>query len=468
MNDIHLSFWDLALIGLYVLILIVIGFRQAGKSRLNSPEDYLLANRGLTLPAFVATLVTTWYGGILGVGEFTYLYGLSSWVIFGLPYYFFAVLFALLLVKRIRASKQVTIPEMFYKQHGKTNGLIASLFLMLMTTPAPYILMTAFLLQVLLGWSFLASLLAATLFSTVYVFSGGFRSVVRTDKLQFLLMFAGFILLLVFAWIKIGPPLKIIDHLEPRMLIWHGGNSVQYIIVWFFLASWTFIDPGFHQRCAAAGSVSVARKGILVSVFFWFIFDLLTVSTGLYAAVYLQNINPVLSFPLLADSILPPVLKGLFFTGLLAIIMSTIDSFTFLSAMTFGNDIMPHFSCKKNQDHIIKRTRAGLLLTALIAIGLCILFPSVVRLWYVIGSIFIPPMLLPLLSAYFPAIRISNSNTTIAMAVSFVISLLWLIKGQLNSADGWPQYPLGLEPFIPGVLASIIIFGFFRVARGNR
>ena len=31
--------------------------------------DYLLAGRRVTLPAFVATLVTTWYGGILGIGE---------------------------------------------------------------------------------------------------------------------------------------------------------------------------------------------------------------------------------------------------------------------------------------------------------------------------------------------------------------------------------------------------------------
>ena len=32
--------------------------------------DFLVAGRRLTLPGFVATLVASWYGGILGVGEY--------------------------------------------------------------------------------------------------------------------------------------------------------------------------------------------------------------------------------------------------------------------------------------------------------------------------------------------------------------------------------------------------------------
>ena len=40
--------------------------------------DYLLAGRRLTLPAFVATLVTTWYGGILGVGEVSVIVAVAA------------------------------------------------------------------------------------------------------------------------------------------------------------------------------------------------------------------------------------------------------------------------------------------------------------------------------------------------------------------------------------------------------
>ena len=45
-----------------------------------------------------------------------------------------------------------------------------------------------------------------------------------------------------------------------------GGNSLQYLLVWFFIASWTFIDPGFYQRCSAAKNPDTAKKGILFSI----------------------------------------------------------------------------------------------------------------------------------------------------------------------------------------------------------
>ncbi len=85
---------DLFLIAIYFIAIISIGFsRKSGSNQFNS-KDYLLAGRKLSLPGFVVTLVSTWYGGILGIGENTYLYGLQTWVIFGLPYYLFALLFA--------------------------------------------------------------------------------------------------------------------------------------------------------------------------------------------------------------------------------------------------------------------------------------------------------------------------------------------------------------------------------------
>ena len=64
-----------------------------------------------------------------------------------------------------------------------------------------------------------------------------------------------------------GLPEKFLDPL--------GGNSVQYFFVWFFIAAWTFIDPGFYQRSAAAETPEVARKGILTAIIFWAIFDTL-------------------------------------------------------------------------------------------------------------------------------------------------------------------------------------------------
>jgi SSS family solute:Na+ symporter len=54
------------------------------------------------------------------------------------------------------------------------------------------------------------------------------------------------------------------QNLPPLHVKWHGGNSFQFIVMWFFIALWTFIEPTFYQRCYAAESESVARNGILI------------------------------------------------------------------------------------------------------------------------------------------------------------------------------------------------------------
>jgi len=466
MKTLNLSYWDgIALVG-YLILLFVIGYRSYRRTNVRDESDFLLGNRSLTLPAFVATLVTTWYGGILGIGEFTYSYGISTWIILGLPYYVFAALFAFLIAGKIRAAGQFTIADIFYKEHGRRVGILGSIFLLFMTTPAPYILMVALLLQIIFGWSFIISLLVGTTISTLYVFFGGFRSVVQTDKYQFIIIYGGFMIILGVLWNELGGFSYLRLNLDPIHLSWTGENSIQYIIVWFFLASWTFIDPGFHQRCSAAKTLQTARRGILLSILFWFIFDILTITVGLYAAASLSGINPLLSYPLLADKFLPPFLKGLFLTGLLAVIMSTIDSFTLLSAITFGRDLVWRIR-QKNSQNIIYLTRIGLFLTAIISIGLCLAFPSVIKLWYVIGSLFIPPMLLPVLTAYFPIYKLPFKSTFITMIASFSVSFLSFLWGQINQTIYGPSYFLNIEPFFPGFFLSILLYAVFYLTTKN-
>ncbi|CUU06508.1 hypothetical protein JGI2_01403, partial [Candidatus Kryptobacter tengchongensis] len=54
---------DIILIVLYFVSVLYIGFRAKKSDNNDAVEEYLLAGRSLTLPMFVATLVSTWYGG---------------------------------------------------------------------------------------------------------------------------------------------------------------------------------------------------------------------------------------------------------------------------------------------------------------------------------------------------------------------------------------------------------------------
>src|SRR3989304_4774107 len=120
-----LNLFDILIIIFFFITVLGIGF-WAGRKGSNEPDEYLLSGRQVGLKLFVLTTVSTWYGGILGVGEFTYRYGIVSWFTQGFPYYIFAFLFALFFAKKIREASLFTIPDKLSGIYGKKAGLISA------------------------------------------------------------------------------------------------------------------------------------------------------------------------------------------------------------------------------------------------------------------------------------------------------------------------------------------------------
>tara|TARA_B100001250_G_scaffold233869_1_gene200789 strand:+ start:1077 stop:2489 length:1413 start_codon:yes stop_codon:yes gene_type:complete len=448
-----LDYYDLLIITGYFIALAAIGFFRIKKGK-SSQNDYILYGRKLSLPGFIATLVSTWYGAILGIGENTYMFGIQTWFIFAFPYYVFAGLYAVWLSEKIWKTNLLSIPDIFRKNYGPQIGIISACLIFVLSSPAPYILSLGVLLKFFFNIDILICLVIASVFSTVYVWNGGLSAIVKTDYFQLLLMFIGFILLVTYSWIESVSPIELYrsipnSHTDPM-----GGQSIQYISVWFFIAIWTVIDPSFFQRCSAVNSPKNAKKGLLLSIIFWFVFDILTITAGLYAYIFIAPENPLMTYPLLALKVLPTGILGIFIISLFAIIMSTIDSLSFVNAITFGRDIVWRFrkkDAKKNPVYLIKRS---LIAVAILSITLSILVPSVVMLFYTLGSIIIPGLILPFINA------LTKNNK----GINNYFSALWLIL-PVSASFFWflvEKFTVGIlpdiEPFYPGILISIFFY----------
>ena len=487
---IHLAFSDILIIVLYFVSVVYIGFRAA-KRKQESEDDFLLAGRSLTLPVFIMTLVSTWYGGILGVGEFSYRYGISNWVVQGVPYYIFAAVFAFLLAKKIRATNLYTIPDKLEIAYDRKTAVLGSLLTFILMTPAPYILMLSVFLQMLFGWNLLVSLIVTAVVAISYLFFGGFRSDVQTDILEFILMFIGFAVILPFCLLRYGGTDFLRGNLPPQHLTWHGGNSIQYIIAWFFIALWTLVDPAFHQRCYAAKDGSVAQRGILISIIFWLIFDFMTAIAGLYARTALPGlVEPMMAYPMLAETILPPIAKGLFYVGMLATIMSTLNTLAFVSAQSLGRDILGRLKIRdsrlgfpgiehgalnraggseiRNQKSGLstRLTQIGLLVSFALSIALALAIPSVIKMWYTIGTVVIPGLLVPLMASYFERLRIPTRFAFMSMLLGWLTSLGWMIMGNIGGRPG--VYPFGIEPMYPGLVIALVFWFLGRISEARK
>ncbi|MCC7429744.1 sodium:solute symporter family protein [bacterium] len=454
---IDFSISDYLAIIFYFVAIYIAGFFRKFNQKESNLENYLIAGRKISLPAFVATIVCTWYGGILGVGEYSYQNGLVNWFVWGASYYIFAGIYAFVFAGKIRKDfTDYTISDRIYRKYGRKVGLVSAFVFLISTSPASYFLMLGILFNIFFPqFSIDFWIISGAFLSVIYVYKGGLPSVIKTDFIQFILMFAGFFVILPFCYFQFGG----IDFLTAKLPETHltltGTLEPQTILMWMFLGIITFVDPSFYQRCLAVETPQKAKKGILIAILFWCFFDFMTTTAGLYARAILPNIDPVKSYPLLADLVLPTFFKGLFFVGMLATVMSTIDSYTFLSALVFGKDILARFSGKENDVEAVEKfTKYGLVVTFLVGVVLATSFESIIDYWKTIGSLAIASLLLPIILSF--SEKPPNSTTTISgIVISFFVTFF---------ANHFKFKIFGIsEPIYYGLLVSCLIFGVGKV-----
>lgn len=437
---------DLLLIGAVLAAVLILGTKKSSASKSQGLADYVLAGRTLTLPLFVATLVPSFYGGVLGVGEFTWENGLSNWFVMALPYYLFAAIYALFLAGKVRLEPGLTLPDHVENSYGRSMAVWAAFLVFWLASPADELLMIGTLLTHLTGLPLTWAMAAGGALACAVLLRCGLRSDVSANRFEFIMMFGGFALILPFAFIKIGGLSALRSALPAGHLTMSGGLGPWQIAGWWLIAVWTLVDPSFHQRCAAAKDPATARRGIFVCILFWAWFDFMTTAAGLYSRASLPALsNPLLAYPMLADRLLPPVARGVFFAALACSILAALQSKCLLSAMSLGKDGLGRL--KNSDDETQERwTRGALLASTALAFALALAIPSVVGLWWAIGSIMIPGLLLPLLGVYFTRLRAAPAWALTGSVSGVLLSGTWLIMERKLGYAPW-----GVEPMFPGL-----------------
>jgi SSS family solute:Na+ symporter len=167
----------------------------------------------------------------------------------------------------------------------------------------------------------------------------------------------------------------------------------------------------------------------------------------------------------LAIDILPEGAFGLFMTGIIATLMSTIDSLGLVSAITFGRDILWRIQGDHNDSGTVPFIKKGLVIISFLSLILAYLIPSIVQLFYTIGSILIPGLILPFLNTLRKEGLSMNSMDAVRwMAIPIIISVGWYA---ISAILGMPF--LGIEPFYPGMLVSVsyLLWHEIRSKRGS-
>lgn len=366
-------------------------------SRKTKIFEHLLMGRQLTLPLFIATLSSSWYGDIFGVTQIAFEHGIYNFITQCLFWYIAYFIFAIFLAKKINSSRALTMPNLVSKIYGNKSAKLAAIIILAKTLPISYAISLGLFLQLIIPMNLTLAISIGILLVTIYCFFGGFRAIVFTDAIQFVVMCLGVFSVLLFSFIKFGG----ISYLKANLPASHfnitSNYSFAYTISWLFIAfSSTFINPTFYQRCFAASSAKVASRGILWSILVWALFDICTTLGAMYAKSAIPNAPAINGYITYALQILPMGFRGLLLATILATILSTLDAKLFLASNVLFFDLKILKIKNIHLKHLISLT-----FVAIATIYLASRFDgNIETTWRVFRSYFSACFLIPFLWGY--------------------------------------------------------------------
>jgi SSS family solute:Na+ symporter len=254
---VHLSFVDGLIIVFYFVLVLGIGFYL--KSRANTSEDFFLAGREMT--AWIAGLafLSANLGALelMGWAGAAYQYGIlaTHWYWVGaIP----AMLFlALVMMPFYYISRTHSVPGYLKLRFGEPSRALSAISFAFMTVLMSGINMYAMakVLQIVLGWNIHFSIFISSITVAVYVALGGLRSAIFNEVLQFVLIWAGAMLIPILGLVEAGGW----TNLKAQIA---RNASAEYTHLWSTMGS--FNNPmGIHWTGIVFG------LGAIISFGYW-------------------------------------------------------------------------------------------------------------------------------------------------------------------------------------------------------
>jgi SSS family solute:Na+ symporter len=413
-----------SLVMMITLISVIYGQYLKNNNNKDTGEsllDLLLMGRKLTLPLFVATLVATWYGGIFGVTRIAFEKGIFNFITQGVFWYITYLLFAFFLIKKISKYEALTLPDLIGQMFGPKSLKLSAIFNFFNVLPIVYVISLGLFIQIFIGGSLTICMIIGVVFVLLYATFGGFRAVVFSDLVQFFVMCLGVAIILIYSVYHFGGISFLKANLPETHFSLTGEEGIWATLVWGFIALSTLVDPNFYQRCFAAKNTSVAKKGIIISTFIWFLFDICTTFGAMYARATIPEAAPENAYFIYALQIIPNGLRGFFLAGILATILSTLDSYLFLAGTTLTYDLLWGKLKKKIWLH-----HFGIVLVAIIAIVMATLFNGNIKIvWKTLGSYSASCLLLPVMAGHLFPGKISDNRFVISCLLGVIGTTWW-------------------------------------------
>jgi SSS family solute:Na+ symporter len=424
----HLSAVDLAIVVFYFGLVLAIGLYLRGRA--NTGEDFFLAGREMTAWIAGLSFLSANLGALelMGWAAASYQYGIlaAHWYWIGaIP----AMLFlGIVMMPFYYISKTHSVPGYLQLRFGESSRALAAISFAFMTVLMSGINMysMALVMKVVLGWDIHFSIWVSSITVALYVALGGLRSAIFNEVLQFILIWAGALLIPILGLVEVGGW----HQLQLRVA---QNASDEYTHLWSTLGTFTGNPMGIHwtgivfglgaiisfgywttdflvvQRVLAAKDIRSAKMAPIIGAAFKMFVPFIVILPGLLGIALLpmkltgegvavatggHSYNEVL--PLMLARYCGPGLLGLGITALIAGFMSGMAGNVSAFSTVWTYDIYKAFIKRNASDaEYVRMGRWCTILGVLISIGTAYLvmqFLSIMDYVQALFSFFIAPL----------------------------------------------------------------------------
>ncbi len=346
----------------FLLITLFVGI-VAGKN-IKNVTDYALANHRYGFIPLTLTFLATMVGGDDTTGDLAEFF--ENGIIYAIPYLAFIIsiiLVGIYIAPKIdkRFHGMISISDMVGYFYGKkisvTTAIIGCFATMGYATAQNIAL--AHLLSDITGMTYMNSVFLGGGVVVLYTIFGGIRSVVITDVLQFCILIIIVPIVCNVAITEVGGIINLIEKVPASHYnIVNRDDINQYIalfIIWVIPVN--YFLPALMQRFLMARSPKDIRRICFIYAAILLALLLIMMSLSLSAVVLYPSINGKEIIPHIINTLLPIGIKGIAISGMIAVIMSTIDSNLNTSGIILTHNIIG----KKNNELLYMRINTAII-----------------------------------------------------------------------------------------------------------
>ncbi len=421
-----------------------------------SQDDFMVAGRRLSAGVLVGTLLATWIGSgsIIASAGLACDKGLSAlWFDAGV---WAALVILYFIAGRARAFAQYTVPDILEARYNKYARLMGTVVTIVAYTAIVSYQFRAggMVLNLVTGIPVEQGIIITALFVIGYTVLAGLISVVYTDVVNGIIMIIGLIIALPYLLDMADGWQNVVARL-PESNFQFLGEMTLLEAVGYSLPTMLLLlgESGMYQRFFAAKNEKTAKRAVIGWISGTIIIETLIVFLAVIGSAVFICIRSEHVLLLSVRYGLPTIIGCITMAAIVAVIVSTADSFLLVPATNIMRDIYQRFiNPKAEQKKMVRYSRIVVIVLGFVAYVQVQFFEKVLEMAiyaYTVYGVGITPAVM---GAFFWK-RATAAGGVSSITAGLIVTILWEAMGQ----------PFDLQTVYPALGLSIFCLVFISL-----